>query len=128
MRSPVYKTHQKVVRSPVSHHQLLLPTLIPVDTSGSPQANTPYRNPQDKLAMSGLAPKLTFVEKMMAKMGHVPGRGLGKSGEGIAEQIGASGTQECHGIGFERSLAPAGPARTSPTRAVATPSYHAAPF
>jgi len=53
--------------------------------------------------MSELPPKMTFAEKMMRKMGHKPGQGLGKDGEGIIDPIQDAGNVGRTGIGFEDS-------------------------
>jgi tuftelin-interacting protein 11 len=56
-------------------------------------------------------PKLSFAERMMAKLGHVAGMGLGKAAQGIVEpikessQVGRAGRNECFAgreIGRER--------------------------
>jgi len=47
-----------------------------------------------------LAIMASFAERMMAKMGHVQGQGLGPTGAGIAIPIKAVGTKGKSGLGF----------------------------
>lgn len=54
----------------------------------------------------------SFAARMMAKMGHKEGQGLGRGGQGIAAPIQAQKVQAGTGLGFGQAEAPQRPAKT----------------
>lgn len=59
-------------------------------------------------------PKKTFAERQMEKMGHEPGTGLGKCGQGIRSPLEASVRRRNEGLGYRRkATTPAGVASPS---------------
>jgi tuftelin-interacting protein 11 len=67
--------------------------------------NDPASRKMPKTAPSGGGgKKLSFAERMMAKMGHVEGAGLGKQGEGILDPIETKARPQRAGLGTVREM------------------------
>lgn len=70
------------------------------DTRDSPEPSKPVGAGESAFAKGGKVNQNSFAARMMAKMGHKEGQGLGRAGQGIAAPIQAQKVQAGTGLGF----------------------------
>lgn len=70
------------------------------DTRDSPEPQKPIGGGESAFSKGGKVNQNSFAARMMAKMGHREGQGLGKSGQGIVAPIRAQKVQAGSGLGF----------------------------
>ncbi|KAK5943957.1 hypothetical protein PMZ80_003238 [Knufia obscura] len=79
----------------------------------SPEPSKPVGAGESAFAKGGKVNQNSFAARMMAKMGHKEGQGLGRAGQGIAAPIQAQKVQPGTGLGFgAQQTQPQRPAKT----------------